>query len=247
MKKLVVGLLLSVISATANAGIINIDTAQWSHVAGPSNDLTTGNWVGVKGQAPEKHSNSSGALVSDFRLFGDFLFSGYFSPTKREFDDNDIIGVVFGWQDAKNHYRLGWTQTQRPGTTDDRAIADVTGRTGLFLIREVDGKSNTLFNISDLFWEDDVSYKFNVKRVANQLDLSFAGNVVSVTDPTFLSGHIGVYTESQTGKFWSLNADGKTTLKPSQSLPVSEPGAMMFFSGLVIAAAAVRRRREQKA
>lgn len=244
MKKFVVGLLLSVISATASAGLINVDTAQWSHVAGPSNDLKTGNWVGVKGQAPEKHSNSSGALVSDFRVFGDFLFSGYFSPTKREFDDNDIIGLVFGWQDAKNHYRLGWTQNQRPGTADDRAISDVTGRTGLFLIREVDGKSETLFNISNLFWEDDVSYNFNVKRVANQLNLNFAGNVFSVTDPTFLSGHIGVYTESQTGKFWSLKADGKTTLQPPLSVPVSEPGAIMFFSGLVMAAA-VRRRRQQ--
>lgn len=247
MKKLVVGLLLSVISATASAGIIKIDTAQWSHVAGPSNDLTTGNWVGVKGQAPEKHSNSSGALVSDFRVFGDFLFNGYFSPTTRDFNDNDIIGVVFGWQDAQNHYRLGWTQYQRPGTTDDRAITDITGRSGLFLIREVAGVSQTLFNIRDLFWEDNAEYSFNVKRVANQLDLNFAGNVFSVTDSTFLSGNVGVYTESQTGKFWSLNADGKTTLQPPQSLPVSEPGTMMFFSGLVFAAAAVRRRREQTA
>ncbi len=246
MKKYVVGLLLSVISATASAGIIKIDTAQWSHEAGPSNDLKTGNWVGVKRQEPEKHSNSSGALVSDFRVFGDFLFSGFFSPTTREFDDNDIVGIVFGWQDPKNHYRLGWTQTQRPGTKDDKAFTDITGRTGLFLIREVDGKSETLFNIKDLYWEDDASYSFNIKRVANQLDLNFGGKLFSVTDSTFLSGHLGVYTESQTAKFWSLNADGRTTLQPPQSVPVSEPGAVLFFSGLVMAAA-VRRRREQKA
>ncbi len=246
MKKYVVGLLLSVISATASAGIIKIDTAQWSHQAGPSNDLTTGNWVGVKGQAPEKHSNSSGALVSDFRVFGDFLFSGYFSPTRREFDDNDIVGLVFGWQDPKNHYRLGWTQTQRPGTDDDKSFTDITGRTGLFLIREVNGKSETLFNIKDLYWEDNASYSFNIKRVANQLELNFGGNVFSVTDSTFFSGHLGVYTESQTAKFWNLKAEGKTSLLPPQSVPVSEPGAVMFFSGLLIAAA-VRRRREQNA
>jgi len=242
MKKFVVGLLLSVISATASAGLINVDTAQWSHEAGPSNDLKTGNWVGVKGQAPEKHSNSSGAFVSDFKVFGDFFFSGNFSPTSREFDDNDIVGIVFGWQDAQNHYRLGWTQTQRPGTNDDKAFSDITGRTGLFLIREVNGKSETLFNIKDLFWEDNASYSFNIKRVADQLDLNLGGNLFSVKDSTFSNGHLGVYTESQTAKFWNLKADGKTTLQPPQPIAVSEPGAIMFFSGLVLAATARRRR-----
>lgn len=243
MKKLVVGFLLSVMSATASAGMISIDTSKWSHLGGPSNDRVTGDWVGLKGQAPEKRGNSSGALVSDFALFGDFLFSGYFSPTTTEFNDNDIIGIVFGWQDAQNHYRLGWTQTQRPNTTDDRAFADITGRTGLFLIREVGGVSKTLFNISDLFWDDDATYSFNVERVANDLNLNFGGTAFSITDSTFANGHIGVYTESQTGRFWSLNAAVPTTAKEPQ--PVSEPGAIMVLSAFAMALAVSRRKRKQ--
>ena len=245
MKKFVVGFLLSVMSATASAGIIGIDTSKWLHLAGPSNGLTTGVWVGLNGQAPEKRGNSSGALVSDFELFGDFLFSGYFSPTTVNYDDNDIIGLVFGWQDAQNHYRLGWSQTQRPGTDDDRAIADITGKSGLFLIREVGGTSQTLFNFADLYWEDDVRYSFNVGRVADQLNIDFGGNVFSVNDSTFTSGHIGVYTESQTGRFWNLNAGGTPNLQVPR--PVSEPGAFMFASGLAMLVVASRRKRKQSA
>lgn len=242
MKKFLAGILLSVMSATTNAGVIDVDTANWLKLAAPSNGRNTDVWVGLNGQTPEKRGNSSGSLVSDFELFGDFLFSGYFSPTSVNYDDNDIIGVVFGWQDAENHYRLGWSQTQRPNTDDDRAITDITGRTGLFLVREVAGVSQTLFNISDLYWEDDVRYSFDVSRVANQLDLNFGGNVFSVTDSTFTSGRVGVYTESQTGRFWGLNVNDTSTLQLPR--PVSEPGAFMFASGLAMLALASRRKRK---
>lgn len=242
MKKFLAGVLLSVMSATTNAGVIDVDTSKWLALEGPSNGRNTDVWVGLRGQAPEKRGNSSGSLVSDFELFGDFLFSGYFSPTTVNYDDNDIIGIIFGWQDAENHYRLGWSQTQRPNTDDDKAIADITGRTGLFLIREVAGVSQTLFNISDLFWQDDAQYSFDVRRVANQLDLNFGGNVFSVTDSTFTSGHVGVYTESQTGRFWGLNvSDTSISALPR---PVSEPGAFMFASGLAMLAVVSRRKRK---
>lgn len=243
MKSLVVSVLLLMVSATADAGIINVDTSKWLHLAGPSNDRTTGNWVGLNRQEPEKQSNSSGALVSNFSLLGDFMFSGSFSPTTVEFDDNDILGVVFGWQDQLNHYRLGWSQIQRPNTTDDRAITDITGRKGLFLIREVDGLSNTLFNISDLYWEDNVSYNFNVGRTNNLLNIDFGGQVFSIDDSTFNSGRIGVYTESQTARFWGLSANGTTPNTQSQQVP--EPGVIMFVSGLVLAVVASRRQRKQ--
>lgn len=243
MKHFLVGFLLSVASLSANAGIISIDTSNWLKMVGPSNDRNTDQWVGLKSQKPEKKGNSSGTLVSDFELFGDFLFTGFVMPTTVNYDDNDIIGLVFGWQDAQNHYRLGWSQTQRPNTDDDKAIADITGKTGMFLIREVGGVSDTLFNISDLFWQDDVSYNFNISRSNNQIDINFGGTTFSIEDSTFNTGHIGVYTESQTARFWGLTAE--TPDRTKTTLAVSEPGALVFLSGLVFVVATSRRNRKK--
>ncbi|MBZ9613241.1 hypothetical protein [Rheinheimera maricola] len=242
MKKVLIACLLSCLSLGANAGIINVDTSKWSAVVGPSNDRNTGTWVGLKSQAPEKRGNTSGALVSDFQLFGDFLFSGFFSPTTVDYDDNDIVGLVFGWQDEQNHYRVGWSQTQRAGTNDDQSYRDITGRTGLYLIREVGGVSNTLFNISDLFWEDNTSYGFNVSRQGSQLNVNFGTETFSLEDLTFTSGRVGVYTESQTARFWQLSA----STPPLDVSSVAEPGVVVFISGLFLVVAASRQSRKQR-
>lgn len=242
MKKIVVGLCLLVASVGAEAGIINIDAANWLQVAGPSNGRNTGTWVGLQQQRPEKKGNSSGALVSDFLVNGDFAFSGFVTPTSADYDDNDIIGLVFGWQDELNHYRLGWSQTQRPGTSDDQAYADITGRRGLFLIREVDGLSQTLFNIGDWFWQDDVRYNFEISRVNDLLNIVWGGQSFSVTDNTLTSGRVGIYTESQTAVFGQLNVLVPT---PSGTVPVSEPALGAFMSGLMLLCVARRRSRKQ--
>ena len=237
MRNIVVGLLLSFLCVNAHAGIIKVDTSKWLHLAGPSNDRNTGTWVGLHGQSPEKKGNSSGALVSDFSLSGDFLFSGFMTPTITEYDDNDIIGLVFGWQNEQNHYRLGWSQTQRPGTDDDNSFKDVTGRAGLFLIQEIDGISNTLFNISDWFWQDDVRYDFEVSWHNNLLNVMLGAKSFSIKDLDSVDGRVGVYTESQTAKFSALNV--------SQAVPVSEPGAIVFLSGIFLLMASSRKSRRQ--
>lgn len=246
MKNILVGLLLCVASSTAYAGIIPVDTSKWSQEGGPSNGRNTGTWIGLKGQTPEKKGNSSGALVSDFYLQGDFTYSGYASPTSAEFDDNDIIGLVFGWQDEQNHYRLGWTQNQRPGTDDDQAYADITGRTGLFLIREVNGVSNTLFNIADLFWQDDFIYNFEVSRADSLLNIMFGDTSFSYEDTAFVNGHVGIYTESQTARFGQLKVVVPDKV-PEIAVNVAEPSAIvMFLSGLLLLCAAPLRSRNNR-
>lgn len=245
MKKLVLGLLFSVVSITANASVINIDTSKWLKLGAPSSDRNTGTWVGLNAQTPKKNGNTSGSLVSDFELFGDFRFSGLFMPTTVDYDDNDIVGIVFGWQDEQNHYRLGWSQTQRPNTDDDRSFTDITGRTGLFLIREVAGVSQSLFNISDLFWDDNVTYSFNIGRSEDDLDFDFGGTVFSITDTTFYNGRVGVYTESQTAVFSGLRASIPTPPEGNVQV-VPEPGVVfMYLSGLLMIGAVSLRKRSK--
>lgn len=237
MKIIFVALFFSLAGFNANAGVIKVDTANWLKLAAPSNDRNTGTWVGLHSQSPEKKGNSSGALVSDFTLSGDFLFSGFMTPTIVEFDDNDIIGLVFGWQDPQNHFRLGWSQTQRPGTDDDNSLKDVTGRAGLFLIQEIDGTSNTLFNINDWFWQDDVRYGFEVSWHNNLLNVVLGAKSFSIKDLDSVDGRVGVYTESQTAKFGALSVN--------QAVSVPEPGAIVFLSGIFLLMASSRKSRRQ--
>lgn len=246
MKSVLVGLFLYCVSSAANAGIMPVDTSKWLQFGGPSNDRNTGTWIGLKRQAPEKKGNSSGALVSDFVVEGDFTYSGYASPTSTEFDDNDIIGLVFGWQDQQNHYRLGWTQNQRPGTDDDQSYADITGRTGLFLIREINGVSNTLFNIADLFWQDDFVYNFEISRADSLLNIMFGDISFSIADMAFVNGHVGIYTESQTARFGQLKVVVPDKV-PEIAVNVAEPSAIvMFLSGLLLLCAAPLRSRNNR-
>lgn len=229
-------------SFVANASIITVSTDKWSSVAAPSSGKLSNEdvWIRTEINTPTKSGNSSGALISDFKLIGDFSFSGIFSPTfasnsscerHNTCNDNDIIGLVFGWQDVDNHYRLGWNQGGKG------AVSDVTGRDGLFLIKETGGRSNTLVHFDSTFWVDEAVYEFSISRTNDSLAIVIEGatqdilgsqsgalpqipavksrssapaDIVefSVTDSTFTSGNLGVYTESQTGFFNSLAVQG---------------------------------------
>ena len=164
-------------------------------------------------------------------------------------NDNDIIGLVFGWQNEDNHYRLGWNQGGPQG------VSDVTGKNGLFLVREIDGSSKTLVNYDSMFWVDEAVYQFSIVRSGSSLEIEIKGVTQdfmgdqsgslpvnkastfaarsatptgkyetiksSVIDDTFRAGNLGVYTESQTGFFQSLSAQG--------SFEVSAPAFSMGF------------------
>lgn len=231
------------LSFSAQSAQILIDTTKWTESVSPSSDrLSNENWVQLHDNAPKKQGNSSGALISDFTLGGDFTFSGIFTPTfaynascqaENTCDDDDILGLVFGWQDANNHYRLGWSQGDGSNSS---GVKDVTGKTGLFLVKEENGRSNTIKNWDSSFWLEDVAYKFSISRVADSISLSVQGliqsirgiqgaivptNVAqsgtpqtidySVSDSTFVSGRVGIYTESQTAEFKSLAVNVPST------------------------------------
>lgn len=252
----IVGIAAVVLSCSAQASQIVVDTSFWTESVSPSSNRNSANdsWVRVHSNTPTKLSNSSGALISDFSLDGNFNFSGIFSPTfasngscasENTCDDDDILGLVFGWQDANNHYRLGWSQGDG---TNSSGLKDVTGKTGLFLVKEENGNSNTIMNWSSDFWIEDVEYIFDISRVADTISFGLKGfmqnipgvqsavvpsepvidgvfkNIeFSVFDNTFTSGRVGIYTESQTAVFKSLNVT-----VPSQVINATAPATIMF-------------------
>jgi uncharacterized protein (TIGR03382 family) len=254
----IVGIAAVALSFSVQSSQIVVDTSFWTDAASPSSNKNSKNdkWVRVHSDTPTKLSNSSGALISDFSVDGNFNFSGIFSPTfasngscasENTCDDDDILGLVFGWQDASNHYRLGWSQGDGSNSS---GLKDITGKTGLFLVKEENGDSNTIMNWSSDFWLEDVEYIFDISRVADTIRFGLKGlmqntagvqgssvpsapvsgsvfkNIeFSVFDNTFTSSRVGIYTESQTAMFKSLNVN-----VPSQANAnsVSAPATISF-------------------
>lgn len=258
LNRLIFSVVLLAGAVGAAAGPIVVDTSLWTKTVTPAHGYlsSSDDWTRLHANTPTRSSNSSGALISDFSLQGDFLFSGTMTPKfggqgcTSYCDDNDIMGLVFGWQDEDNHYRLGWSQG---------GLADITGKKGLFLVREVDGSSSTIWKDQSLFWLEDNDYSFSIQRLGEELLISLSGlgtDVVgteaadgslpssvpvgtpfdlsfSILDTVFEAGRIGVYSESQIVTFSNL----------SVSVPVVPSAALLLAGALALVGS--RKRRPQ--
>jgi hypothetical protein len=174
-----------------------------------------------------QNTNSYGTLVSNFDEMGDFTFSGTMTATLDSFNDNDIMGVVFGWQDSDNHYRLGW---EGGGFNDEG-----TGASGMWLVEEVAGVDTVLFQV-EVLWNDLIDYTFFVGREGNEISFNLGGESGTFTNTSFMNGAIGFYTESQTANFTGL---ASVPVPPSE---VSAPTSLAILGLGLLGLASVRRK-----
>ena len=203
-------------STTTYTATVDIDTSRWSPAL-TSNHPTSqpiSPWTGLDGNNAAQDLNGHSALISDYTHNSDFIFSGVVTPTDIAWNDNDIIGIVFGWQDSENHYRLGWEQD---------GLNDISSASGLFLVREVAGNSTILYQ-SEQFWQDNVDYNFNTYRSGDTIGFSLDNIVQSFVDSTFTSGKVGLYVESQSAQFAHLSSVA--------TVPI--PAAIFLFTPLIL-------------
>jgi PEP-CTERM motif len=159
------------------------------------------------GQSSSQDTDRYGAIVSDFTSVGDFNFTGsLFMP-----NDSDVAGLLWGFQDPNNHYRLSWDSSgrvKRVGLTDGPyerpdllagPNPDRPGSKGLSIVKEVNGVSTFLATNILLRWQKSVSYSYRVRRTGSNLFVSLLQGQqtlfsTTITDTTFMSGKVGFNT-----------------------------------------------------
>ncbi|MGK7932295.1 MAG: PEP-CTERM sorting domain-containing protein [Microcystaceae cyanobacterium] len=201
------------------------------------------------GRSSDSDTEQYGSLVSDFDLLGDFTFSGsFFMP-----NDNDIVGLLFGYQDRDNHYRLSWGSSrakrgfypdgnhlpQGPYERFDLSAPEVgvdeIGSGGMILLKEENGTSTFFENTFDynLRWQTDVLYDFSIRRISDDLFIDIAEGENSVfstmiTDTTFMSGKVGFNTAGVEVFYGNIIAQENNT----QILPTTVPEPLTILGSV---------------
>lgn len=172
--------------------------------------------------------NTYGTLISDFSVAGDFSFSTTVEPV----DDNDIFGIVFGWQDVQNTYALTWGGGG--GLNPSSGIS----------FRKLVGGGNTVLDSSADLWVAGTSYQLTASRSGSLLSVSIASGSTtifssSVNDTTFLSGSVGFNVWSQR-TLWT-----ETSIMPEPN-PVPEPSSIALLGMGVAGLGSYRMRRDRQ-
>lgn len=249
-------------AAPSRAASYAVDTGLWSTDYGPQSQegdqiapgvfavpgWSTGGTGATNGTYPSG-GNNSGTLFSDFATSGDFTYSLRMTAIN---GDDDNMGIVFGWQDNANHYRLGF-EGGGFGDDEDKGFGSSDVR-GLWVVREEGGVGTALYGAGPAYdgngnllaapvtWVNGRAYDVSVTRSGASFSVVVHDTVSgldllnqSFADSTFMGGRVGVYTESQMATFDSI----------AVTTPAPEPGEWaMIAAGMgVVGAAASRRRR----
>lgn len=237
LKLIAAGAVASLLLSSPAAATV-VDTALWTTLTSPGLQFNSGgsDTVTKSGTSVSVVGNRQSTVVSNFSQSGDFVFSGRMSAGP---SDNDNMGVTFGFSDLSNHYRLGW---EGGGFGDiGSGSLGASGANGLFLVVEQGGVGSVLFQNASLNWALNTDYDFTVSRTGNDISFTILQGLTvvesqTVTDTTFLSGQIGVYTESQAAEFSNL---AHTDLSV---VAVPEPNTL-FVLGFALAGLGIARRR----
>jgi hypothetical protein len=216
---------------TASADLISPNTivSNWGRYDGVVGGNTT-TWSANGSILASKNNNSSGTIASDFTTSTSYSFSGFFWGV----GDNDLFGVVFGFQDADNTYALTW------------GGGGVHDWNGLGLVKVVNGSASVLTTITGapaknpIQWTKSEGYAFKITQNGNQIEAHVYNDngdclEVSVIDDTYLTGKIGMTVYSQKAEYAGID------YTPAQ-VPV--PGAVLLgCMGLGISGYKLRRKK----
>ena len=215
-------------TAQASTVPITLDARDWMNADDPIKETQTaisvmsekGIAIGHDPYRTNRSLNQNLAVVSDFTTSSPFSFSG----SMRAPEDDDILGLLFGYQDGHNNFRFSWTggedaDWEAGRTVDEHGVK--RGYQGAMLVQEVDGKATTLAHLDGLFWRPNKTYAFELLvtelgergtsdfRTIIDLAVTNGSNSVlnlSAESDLVSDGQVGVFTRSNSALFWNPEA-----------------------------------------
>lgn len=211
----------SSIAVASAAGAVTLDASAWINGDDPIKENQSGTST-TGTDFVEIHGNGDLAVLTDYTLATPFDFSGHaYAP-----EDDDIFGVLFGYVDGFNNYRISWTG----GEDHDWEAGRKYG--GLMLVKEKNGRGETLWRDPDLMWLAGVEYNFWLHVDYEEVSFELReGNTVLADfmvagDFSGVEGRAGVFTRSNPAKFYNLSDQ---PLPPLHAAPL--PGGLPLLLG----------------
>lgn len=207
--------------------------ANWTGGNDPIQKGTTGTW-GSSGAFLTSTDNHRGSIVSDFTTIGDYSFSATANP-----NDNDTFGLVFGWQDIDNHYRISWSSNF--GESGGNPNATDFSFNGFKVIKVANDVRTVLYSAAT-FYNQSKNYSLTVNGQAgggfsviahNETDNAGVINQV-FADTMFSSGKVGIFHLYQSSSTWfDIDFSGSVSAVPVPfALPLMATGlGLLGFVG----------------
>ncbi len=258
-------------SAQAATVPITLDARNWVNADDPIKESQTavsvmsekGVAIGHDPHRTNRSLNQNLAVVSDFITTTPFSFSGSVSAP----EDDDVLGLVFGYEDGQNNFRFSWTGGEDADWEAGRTVdehGNKRGYQGAMLVQEVDGKATTLAHIDGLFWQAKKTYTFELlvseigelgasdfRTIIGLAITDGKDSIVNLSAESDLATHgrVGVFTRSNSALFWNPAADKFTKGELAGIEEVANlvatplpPGILQAFAAFGLLALLRRRR-----
>lgn len=223
--------------AVSSASAAPVSLTNWTVQQYSTGGTVDSEWTLLAGDtsaSQNKKSANASILLSDFTI-DHSTTQGFTTSVTIDDDDDDQIGMAFGYQDLNNFYLFQWKSADDPIADRGMHLRRITSAGPEPSQLDLEGGlptgtgTGSLFMLAqnDLIWSPNVDYEFTVTFTPAGFDFDVSdGNGIldswSINDLTFIAGKVGFYNSSQRNAVYS------------GSVVIPLPGVFgLFFSALL--------------
>ncbi|WP_425091442.1 hypothetical protein [Tropicimonas sp. S265A] len=211
------------------ASAVTLDATDWINADDPIKENQSGTSATGDGFV-NIYGNGDLAVVTNEIVSSPFDFSGtIYAP-----EDDDILGLVFGYENGFNNYRITWTGGEDHDWEAGRRFG------GLMLVSEDEGVTDVLWRDESLLWSARVEYDFSLSVATDRISFELREAGASLTgfsvggDFSGVAGRVGVFTRSNGASFFNLDDAPLPPLPSAAATPLAVtplPGGLPLLLG----------------